>query len=124
MKNNKQLNNQNIDNEFNNVESVETIYPAESIDIIDNVSTQIISSTQTTMEPNRVAANDLYAPGHIFSLDNARLAKKSKSTERRALKSRLTDRRSDVRISANGEPQEDRRDANRIANVEAIRLTH
>jgi len=124
VKSNIQRNNQNIDDNFNNVESVESIYPAEAIDIIDTVSSQLINDKHANAEPEQTAANDQHSQGHIYSLDNARMLKKSKSQERRSLKSRLTDRRSDTRVTANGEPQYDRREANRIANIDAIRLTN
>lgn len=111
-------------NEFNNIESIESVYSADAIEIIDCVSTQIISSENDAPKAEQAAANDEYTPGEIYSLDNARLTKQSKSIERRACKSRLTDRRSSARLTANGEAQLDRREANRIANVNAIRLAH
>jgi len=111
-------------NEFNNIESVESIYSADTIEIIDCVSTHIISSGIDAPKTQEAAANDEFKAGEIYSLDNARMAKQSKSVERRACKSRLTDRRSSARVSANGETQLDRREANRIANVDAIRLAH
>jgi len=123
VKSNIQLNDQNSDNSFNNIESVESIYPADAIDIIDTVSTQLINDKNAATEPNQTAANDQHSQGNIYSFDNARMLKKSKSQERRSLKSRLTDRRSDARVTASGEPQYDRREANRIANIDAIRLT-
>lgn len=113
-----------IPDQFNNIESVESIYPADSIDIIDTISSALVSSDTDAAEPNQSAANDQLASGHIYSLSNARLVKLSRSQERRAFKSRLTDRRSDVRMEANGEPQPDRRAANRLANVEAIRSSN
>jgi len=112
-----------INNEFNNLESVEAIYPAESIEIIDCVSAQFINSGQVVTEPEQHAANDANAPGHIYSMDNARMIKQSRSQERRACKSRLTDRRSEQRLNAAGEEQADRRDANRQLNINAIRQT-
>lgn len=107
---------------FNNVESVESVYPADAIDIIDTVSTQL--TTADNAAPEQRAANDQHAQGYIYSLSDARKLKQSKALERRAFKSRLTDRRSDTRMNASGEPQLDRREANRLANIEAIRLTH
>lgn len=124
MKSNIQLNDQNIDDKFNNVESAESIYPADAIDIIDTLSKQLINDKHATAEPEQTVANDQHSQAHIYSLDNARMQKKTKSQERRSLKSRLTDRRSDARVTASGEPQYDRREANRIANIGAIRLAH
>lgn len=109
-------------NKFNNIESVESVYPVDTIDIIDCVSKQLVNNNKT--EQNHVAANDEYKQAHIYSLNNARMAKKSKSIDRRACKSRLTDRRSSTRVTACGEVQQDRREANRLANVDAIRLAH
>jgi len=110
--------------DFNNIESVENIYPAESINIINCITEQTILNTEKAGDPAQSAANDEYTQGQIYSLDNARLTRQSKSIDRRACKSRLTDRRSGSRVSANGEIQQDRREANRIANVNAIRLAH
>lgn len=110
--------------EFNNIKSVESIYPAESIEIIDCVSTSIIRAAYDLPKSDATVANDEYSAGEIYSLDNARLSKQSKSQERRANKSRLTDRRANARITASGDVQEDRRAINNIANMDAIRLAH
>lgn len=111
-------------NEFDNIESVESIYSAEAMEIIDCVSTQLINSGNSAPNTDQAAANEEYTPAEIYSLDNARLTKQSKSIERRACKSRLTDRRASARLTADGETQPDRREANRIANIDAIRLAH
>ena len=122
MKNNNQAIDTDTQNDFNNIESVESVYPADAIDIIDNTNSQVISNYSENPSSEKNAANDEQVSGEIYSLDNARLAKQSKSIERRACKSRLTDRRSAARLTASGEVQQDRRKANRIANVESIRL--
>lgn len=113
-----------VANEFDNIESVESIYSAETIEIIDCVTTQLMNPANDAPDTDQVAANEEYTPAEIYSLDNARLTKKSKMVERRACKSRLTDRRASARVTADGETQPDRREANRIANIDAIRLAH
>lgn len=119
---NQSLGTSNAANDLDNIESIESIYSADTIEIIDSVSTQIISSDNNTPKSDQTAANEECTPGHIYSLDNARLIKKSKTVERREYKSRLTDRRSTARMTASVEAQTDRRDVNKIANIDAIRL--
>ena len=51
----------------------------------------------------------------FYRLSEAKMAKINASNERRALKDRLSDRRSQPRLTASGEVQQDRRAANRAA---------
>lgn len=123
MTNKSRGNAEQANNEFNNVESVESVYSSDIIDIIADNSAQLLGSEQELLGIGRNAANDAVIPGDIYSMDNARLSKHSKALERRAYKSRLTDRRADTRLTASGEIQQDRREANQIANIDAIRPT-
>lgn len=52
----------------------------------------------------------------VYKLTPNRLSRHRSSLERRAYKDLLGDRRSKVRLTASGEPQPDRRVANRVAN--------
>lgn len=51
----------------------------------------------------------------FYRITEAKMARISAGNERRALKDRLSDRRSNVRLTASGEVQQDRRAANRAA---------
>jgi len=55
--------------------------------------------------------------GEEYRLSPERLTRNKNRMERRAMKNRLGDRRSSVRLNADGTPQPDRRLANRIANA-------
>ena len=59
----------------------------------------------------------------IYQLSENKLFSFRKSMDRRALKERLGDRRSEVRMTAQGEVEPDRRLANRLANAEQMRKT-
>ncbi|MEE9334510.1 MAG: PEP/pyruvate-binding domain-containing protein [Granulosicoccaceae bacterium] len=52
----------------------------------------------------------------FYRLTEAKIARINKGNERRALKDRLSDRRSELRITASGDAELDRRAANRAAN--------
>ena len=74
------------------------------------------------------AANDsekrFMSPGeaaqhNVYQLTARKLFAYQQSTERRAMKERMGDRRSEPRNDANGVMQEDRREANRMANRQA-----
>ncbi len=111
-----------IQNEYNNLASVESVYTEQEIEIIDcTYAKEILLPSPTTL-PLMEAANDdcAFGDAEIYSLDNARRAKHERSIERRASKGKLTDRRSAARVDANGETQLDRRAANRAANIQAI----
>jgi len=54
----------------------------------------------------------------IYKLPAKKLTRNKQKIERREFKNRLGDRRSEVRLTADGEPQPDRRRANRIAYAE------
>jgi len=51
-----------------------------------------------------------------YTLSTKRLQSNLRKIERRKLKNSVSDRRAKTRLSANGEPQADRRLANRMAN--------
>ena len=57
-----------------------------------------------------------HADNDVYKLTPNRLSRHRSSLERRAYKDLLGDRRSKVRLTASGEPQPDRRVANRVAN--------
>lgn len=60
-----------------------------------------------------------FSPGpEIYKLSARRLSRNKQKIERRKFKYEVSDRRSQMRISADGEPQPDRRMANRIAYAE------
>lgn len=109
---------QECDVEFNSLEAVECVYSAESIEIVDSVNAQaVIFDTGS----GAAAANETFTEAEIYSLDCARMAKHDRALERRSSKSRLTDRRQNARLTADGEVQPDRRAANRAANINALR---
>ncbi len=57
-----------------------------------------------------------HSENDVYKLTPSRLSRHRSSLERRAYKDLLGDRRSKVRLTASGEPQPDRRVANRVAN--------
>ncbi len=68
---------------------------------------------------NYNAASDDSIEGNtndIYKLTSERMSRHRSSLERRRFKDLLGDRRSKVRLTASGEPQSDRRTANRVAN--------
>lgn len=106
--------------EFNSQEAIESVYSADTIDIVDcSNAVAIVVDTDTSA----VAANENFTEADIYSLDCARMAKHDRALERRSSKSQLTDRRMSARVNADGEAQPDRRAANRAANINAIRQT-
>lgn len=58
-----------------------------------------------------------------YRLDSERMSRNKSRMERRTMKNRLGDRRSKVRLNADGSPQTDRRLANRIANAKIYQKT-
>jgi len=118
------LRNDTPDNDdYNSITAVEQVYPAEIIDTVMSVNNLSDLSPDVPFDPQHPAANDAFAYADIYSLSGARMAKHNRCLERRANKSQLTDRRSSVRLSADGEIQEDRRAGNRAANIQSIRLS-
>jgi len=111
-------------NDYNSINAVEQVYPAEIIDSAGYVNNLSDTSHEAPFDTQQVAANDALAYADIYSLNSARMAKHDRSSERRSSKSKLTDRRSSARLCANGEVQQDRRADNRAANVESIRLSN
>jgi len=61
--------------------------------------------------------------GKEYTLCAERLSRNKSRMERRTMKNRLGDRRSKVRLEADGSPQLDRRLANRIANAKVYKKT-
>ncbi len=110
--------------EFNSVTAVEQVYPAEIIDHAEHINDLSINSHDAPLDTQQVAANDALAYANIYSLNSARMTQHNRSLERRSSKSKLTDRRSEARQTADGHVQKDRRADNRAANVESIRLSH
>lgn len=106
---------------FNSLEAVESVYSAESIEVVDSVNAQaVVFDTSSGAE----AANETFTEAEIYSLDCARMAKHDRALERRCSKSRLTDRRHNARVTADGDIQQDRRAANRAANITAMLENH
>lgn len=114
--------------EFDNLESVESVYTDDVIEQIDVADLNQIGADAAndadyhfepeteTQQPNQDAS--------IYSLNDARLMKQSKRVERRASKARLTDRRSAPRYTASGELQPDRRAANQLVNLRSLQPTN
>ncbi len=100
-----------------NTYSVDSIYPEETIDSLDISIGHIIDVDNIAP----ATANDSHIQAGIYSINSARRAKLDKSLERRANKNLLTDRRQSTRMTASGEPQQDRRMENRLANIDALR---
>ena len=107
--------------DYNNIESIESIYTEETINIIDCVNAKNINLAFDHNAAGIGAANDELAYADVYSFNSARRAKHDRSLERRASKSQITDRRSDARFTASGEQQVDRREENLAANINAIR---
>jgi len=108
--------------EFDNLESIESIYSAETIDVISAAELAELSqaaANEANIDGSSEEQTD--SPSEIYCLTSARLVKQEQMQERRANKSRLTDRRATARLTASGEPQPDRREANRLANINAMR---
>jgi nanoRNase/pAp phosphatase (c-di-AMP/oligoRNAs hydrolase) len=59
-----------------------------------------------------------FEPTEVYKLSAQKLSRNQQKIERRKLKYKVSDRRSQMRLSADGEPQQDRRKANRIAYAE------
>ena len=114
-------NEETLHEEFNSVEAVESVYPADTIDVIECMDINQAFTGIEQFSSSQKAANDDSTYPDIYSLNSARRAKHDRSLERRASKSQLTDRRSATRLTASGEPQLDRRAENRTANIQAIR---
>jgi len=119
--------------EFNSLSAVEQVYPADIIDSAVCVNDMSSLLQEMPFDTQRESANEAFVDADrdadengnadIYSLNSARLAKHNRSAERRSGKSRLTDRRSAVRLNADGEIQPDRRAENRAANIESVRLS-
>ncbi len=113
--------------EFNSLEAVESVYGAEALEIVDCVSAQTVTfDTESGADAanDNFTENNTFTGAEVYSLDCARMAKHDRAQERRSSKSRLTDRRQSARLTANGDIQQDRRAANRAANINAIRDNH
>jgi hypothetical protein len=66
-----------------------------------------------------------YEQAEVYKLSTQRLSRNQQKIERRKFKYAVSDRRSQMRLSIDGEPQSDRRRANRIALAEMYsRLKH
>jgi len=72
-------------------------------------SPALIDQPETSSEPGQ---------DEIYTLSTKRLSNNQRKIERRKFKNSVSDRRAKPRLSANGEPQPDRRLANRIANTD------
>jgi len=119
-------NSEAANDEFNNIEAIESVYTDASIDIVNVVNAEFTDSESFSSEVSLAntdsgVAKEELCPAEIYSLNSARRTKLEKSIERRASKSRLTDRRQSARVDANGEPQKDRRVENRLTNIASLR---
>ncbi len=111
--------------EFDNLESVESVYTEDVIEQIDvaDVSqsgAEAANDADYHFEPE-TQSEQADTDASIYSLNDARLMKQSKRVERRANKAQLTDRRSAPRYTASGELQPDRRAANQLVNLNAMK---
>jgi len=98
-------------------------------------SIEKVSDRRADDSPLREAANEHttgdHLPDHlsqgereqrnVYQMTARKLFSYSQSVERRAMKQRVSDRRSTLRLTANGEVQKDRRLANRLANAQNMR---
>jgi len=110
------------DNDFNNIEAVESVYPPEMIDLLDDLLCQSAANDPYFDDGTEPATNDVQeVESEVYCLDSVRLSKYRRTHERRASKERLADRRSSIRMDANGEMQPDRRAQNRAANLATMR---
>lgn len=107
--------------DFNNLESIEAVYSDDAIDRLDTLEAEPTTTNQSNPFIQQGAANDEVVEAGIYALSGARRSKLDKSLERRASKSRLTDRRESMRMDANGKAELDRRAENRLVNVESLR---
>jgi len=124
MNNNKQNSHGESDqsyDDYNCISAVEQVYPVEIIDSAQQPGQLCTASHDVPFDPQRAAANDAYHDADIYALNSARMARHDRSLERRSSKSKLNDRRSNTRLSADGGEQPDRRADNRAANVASIR---
>lgn len=106
------------ENKFNSVEAVESVYTADDIELLESESAQVAANDPVYGETSDSVQ---YAEPSIYCLDSIRLKKQHRQQERRASKDKLSDRRAECRVDASGEVQRDRRAANRLANLSAIR---
>lgn len=126
MNNNKQKIRNKSDqsnDDYNCITAVEQVYPEDIFNNAQHITQLSTASHDMPFDPQRAAANDAYNGADIYALNSVRMAKHDRSLERRSAKSKLTDRRSNTRLSATGEAQPDRRADNRAANVASIRLS-
>ena len=107
--------------DVNNLESIETVYSDDVIDLLDTLEAEPTTTNQSNPFIQQGAANDKVVEAGIYSLSGTRRSKLDKSLERRASKSRLTDRRESMRMDANGKAELDRRAENRLVNIESLR---
>lgn len=98
-------------------------------------SIEKVSDRRADDSPLREAANEHTTGDHlpdqlsqgereqrnVYQMTARKLFSYSQSVERRAMKQRVSDRRSTLRLTANGEVQKDRRLANRLANAQNMR---
>lgn len=96
-----------------------------SVEIMSQQGTETVAANNS-VEPTRTMGHGEWAQidnddGHssatVHQLTSRMVFRYQQATERRAMKNRLGDRRSTVRLTASGEPQRDRRAANRAANA-------
>ncbi|MFT6874977.1 MAG: hypothetical protein ACI9XK_003590 [Granulosicoccus sp.] len=76
---------------------------------------------QTNIPPSLSAQREIprgLEQAKIYKLSAEMLTRNVQKIERRKFKNRLSDRRSQMRITASGEPQPDRRMGNRVAYAE------
>jgi hypothetical protein len=82
---------------------------------MDNMKKHIYVEPPVNIQPETLCG---FEQAEIYTLTVDELSRNQKIIERREFKNRMSERRSRMRLTANGEPQSDRRLANRIAYVE------
>lgn len=107
--------------------SVELIDERRDADSPMRIQPQSIYQTGSRLEAATEEAGKRYmSPGEaanqeIYQLTARKLYAYEQGMERRAMKERMGDRRSEQRVDANGVLQQDRRKANRLANIRNLR---
>ena len=72
----------------------------------------------TAARYNRPNASSGFEHGDVYQLSAEKLSRNKQKIERREIKDRISDRRSQMRLGADGKAQPDRRKANRLAYAE------
>ncbi len=88
-----------------------------SVELLDERRDEVTQEQQKTDNDSSAASADGQAVEPVYVISEHKRFRFQKTIERRAMKQGLGDRRSTVRVSANGEVERDRRLVNRMANA-------